>query len=70
MGILTPETDTGGRTDADADFAGTIFDVLTARQRMQRAAEESVRPLGAMIAANTMPPGVLSELSVGAKHDR
>lgn len=63
MRIVTPETDTGGRADSDADLPGAILSVLAARESIQHAAERSGRPLGAMIAANTMPPDVVSEFS-------
>ncbi|MBP7858073.1 MAG: hypothetical protein WAW63_05125 [Candidatus Saccharimonadales bacterium] len=67
MRILTPETDTGGRTDKYADFPGAVLEVLAAREGMLNSAEQSARPLGAMVAASTMPPDVLREFSVGTK---
>lgn len=67
MGILKPETDTGGRADKYADFPGAVLEVLASREGMLNTAEQSARPLGAMVAANTMPPDVLGEFSADAK---
>ncbi len=62
MKIVTPETDTGGRADADADVTGALYEAVQARSRTEPR-NASAPPLGEMATAHAMP---LSDLAAGA----
>ena len=69
MGMITPETDTGGRADRGVDYAGTVLAAILARNAawdtaLDQAAQ-AARPISALVALNTMPTEVRNEFMTG-----
>jgi hypothetical protein len=52
MGVLSPENDTGGRADSDADFPGAVLEALS---RRPDAVDSASGPLGGMATTGVMP---------------
>ena len=65
MGMITPETDTGGRADRGVDYAGTVLAAIFARDAALDRAAQAARPISALVALNTMPTEVRNEFMTG-----